>query len=250
MRLLKYALLVSIVAIVGGQANAQTKPRPAKRAPQAKANSIPRSGVVIDETLSVLRKEPSLYAEQVHRMQRGRKVQILGRAEADGVTFYKVVVPPKNYGWVQSDAVFTASRQGDEDRFKQLLGQMSGFDQIEMIAEFFSLYPDSKYRPELLLLFGNSIEAMAPSLSKTAAGRLKKGEMEASGAPIHSYYLNFNYLDRYRKLGIIFLFDPKAKQYHYDGASWLEILKRFPDSAQAADAQKRVNDLKAIMGVR
>jgi hypothetical protein len=55
----------------------------------------------MDETLSVLRVTPSLFADGVQRMRRGREVRILGATEADGVKFFKVTAEPKNYGWVR-----------------------------------------------------------------------------------------------------------------------------------------------------
>src|SRR4051794_31689158 len=93
---------------VNAQHKAGAKPKPTsmtsvrggKRSPE-----VGQTAVVVDETLSVLRKDPSLFSESVHRMQRGRKVQILGTAEADGVKFYKVSAPPASAGWVQADAV-------------------------------------------------------------------------------------------------------------------------------------------------
>ncbi len=224
----------------------QTKPRPNAK---PKSPEIGKQAVVIDESLSVLRKEPSLYAESVQRMSRGRVVTISGVAEADGVKFYKVVVPPKNWGWVQADAVFGKFRPADEQRLFELTKVTDGFEKLEIAAEFFMLYPTSALRPKMLLLYGDGAQDMTSYLSKQAAGRLKKGEMEASGAPMHSYFLNFNQLDRYRKLGITYLFDEKLKQYHYDGASWIEITKKFPNSHENAEAVKRIAALKKIMGI-
>ena len=43
--------------------------------------------IVIDETLSVLRLRPSLFADSIQRMRRGRLIQILETREADGVIF-------------------------------------------------------------------------------------------------------------------------------------------------------------------
>ena len=71
--------------------------------------------------------------------------------------------------------------------------------------------------------------------------------MAASGAPIHSYYLNYVSLDRYRKIGILFVFDSTAKLFHYDGESWKEILKKFPKSPESVEAQKRLDSLKTKM---
>ena len=244
------SIILLVVFSVGAFAQGKKRPSPSKPKAQPTKNSeIGKSAVVIDETLSVLRITPSLYSESVHRMSRGRVVQIAGVAEADGVKFYKVVVPPKNWGWVQADAVFGKFRATDEQRFFDLIKATDGFEQIEMAAEFFTHFGESPLRPKLLLLYGDIIEAATPALSKQAASRLKAGEMKASAAPIHSYFLNFNMLDRYRKLGITFLFDTKLRQYHYDGASWAEIVKRFPASPEAPEAKKRIDLVKQKMGL-
>ncbi len=246
----KLGLVFILIAALSVAAAAQrrpagtAKPRPAAA---AKSPEIGQTAVVIDETLSVLRKNPSLFSESVHRMSRGRKVQVLGVTEADGVKFYKVTVPPKNFGWVQADAVFGRFRYGDEERLSKLVQATDSFDQIEIAQQFFALYPDSRLRPALLLLYGDLLEEAALKLTKDAGSRLSRREMAASAAPMHSYYLNFSYLDRYRKLGIIFLFNPSTRQYHYDGAAWKEIGSRFSASPEAAEAIKRLESLKVKM---
>ena len=213
----------------------------------AKTGEVGQSGVVIDETLSVLRIRPSLFSDSIQRMRRGRKVQILGVTEADGVKFYRVTAPPANFGWVQADAVFGKFRSADEQRLARLVQATDGFDQIEVAVEFFSLYADSKFRPSILLLFGDLLEEVAAKLSKDATSRLSRKEMAASAAPMHSYYLNFVSLDRYRKLGVVFPFNPTTKQFHYDGESWKEIITKFPASPEAAEATKRLDSLKLKM---
>ncbi|MEP6789149.1 MAG: SH3 domain-containing protein, partial [Acidobacteriota bacterium] len=100
------------------------KPRPSA----AKSGEIGQTAIVIDETLSVLRVNPSLFSESIQRMHRGRKVQILAVTEADGVKFYKVTAPPSNFGWVQADAVFGKFRAGDEERFVKVVQALDGFD--------------------------------------------------------------------------------------------------------------------------
>ena len=71
--------------------------------------------------------------------------------------------------------------------------------------------------------------------------------MAASGAPLHSYYMNFVSLDRYRKLGITFLFNPAERAFHYDGTSWKDIITKYPATSEAAEAQKRLDSLKLKM---
>jgi hypothetical protein len=208
---------------------------------------IGSTGVVIDETLSVLREKPSLFADPIQRMRRGRAVKILAVAEADGVKFYKVTAPPSNFGWVQSDAVFGAFRPGDEERLARLVQASEGFDQIEIASEFFQLYPRSQFRPALLLLYGDLLEEVAAKLTKDSNSRLRSREMAASSAPVHSYFLNFVSLDRYRKLGITFLFNASTRAFHYDGASWNELASKFPSVPEAAEAHKRLDSLKQKM---
>ena len=203
--------------------------------------------IVIDETLSVLRQKPSLFADPIQRMRRGRKVIVMGIAEADGVKFYKVTAPPSSFGWVQADAVFGKFRQNDEERLARLVQASDGFDQIEIATEFFSLYPNSNLRPAILLLFGDLLEEVAVKLSRDANSRLHRSEMAASAAPMHSYFLNFVSLDRYRKLGVVFLFNLSQRAFHYDGTGWKEIVSRFPDSSEAVEARKRLETLKEKM---
>lgn len=242
---LSIALLLMVNIYVDGQ---RRTPSPkGKAASVQKPREIGSTAVVMDETLSVLRLKPSLFADSVQRMRRGRKVQILGVAEADGVKFYRVSALPGNTGWVQSDAVFGKFRSGDDARLARLVQASSGFEQIELASSFFELYPQSQFRPALLLLFGDLLEEAAAKLSKDAGSRLDRREMAASAAPMHSYYLNFNMLDRYRKLDIVFLFNSAVRSFHYNGASWKEILQKSSGSGESAEAQKRLDSLKEKM---
>lgn len=240
-RILSLILVCMTAAIACG---AQSKP--SGKAP-LKPREIGSTAIVMDETLSVLRFKPSLFAAPVQRMRRGRVVKILGVTEADGVKFYRVSAIPAAAGWVQADSVFGKFREGDDARLAMLVRSMSGFDQIEAAVEFFNLYPNSQFRPALLLLYGDLLEEAAAKLSKDANSRLDRREMAASAAPLHSYYLNYVGLDRYRRLEILFLFNPVSRQYHYNGASWVELTKKFSTTNESSEAQKRLESLRAKM---
>jgi hypothetical protein len=237
------ATFLSIDA-AGQTRKASTTPR---AAPAAKDPMIGKTAVVMDELLSLLRREPSLFAETVHRMQRGRQVTILGAKEADGVTFFKVKAVPTSEGWVQSEALISPARPRDEERGAMIVQALTGFDQVEAAIQYFKLFPNSRFKPALLLIFGDSLEDLAATITRDAGRRLRRKEMAASAAPMHSYYLNFVMLDRYRKLGIRFLFNPKTQKFHYDGQSWKEIVARYPNSSEAAAANERLTDLKVNM---
>lgn len=241
------SLALVFVCFICSEAQSR-RPVPAARSSvSVKVREVGSTAIVIDETLSVLRTRPSLFADPVQRMRRGRRVRILAAAEADGVKFFKVAAPPARSGWVQSDAVFGRFRSSDEDRLAGLVRATDGFDQIELAKVFLDLYPRSKHRPIVLLLVGDLLEDIASKLSRDAASRLRRREMAASGAPLHSYYLNFNMIDRYRKIGVTFLFNSTARTFHYDGQSWKEIVAKYPASAEATEARRRLESLRIKM---
>ena len=197
--------------------------------------------VVVDERLAALRAEPSLTAPLVQRLGRGRAVAITGtRQTSDGVSFYRVAVTRRTRGWLQVESVVAPARAHEDERLLHLLQGSEDFDRIARARIFLDEFPRSPLRPAVLLLFGAEAEAAAVRLSRDAGRHLKEPELRAGGAPLRSYFLNFNELDRYRRQGIAFTFDETTKQFHYDGASWREILRRYPQSTEAAEARQRL----------
>ncbi len=93
------------------------------------------------------------------------------------------------------------------------------------------------------MIYGDAAEEAAIKLSREAGRRLDEREMTAGGAPAFTYFMNYNGLDRYNRHGIAFVFDRAAKQFHYDGASWREIARRYPRSAEATQARQRLAKL-------
>jgi len=243
--------LVSIFLVIFVAFAVETQAQNRRRFPPKIKNPIAaqpsNKAVVIDERLAVLRAEPSFNAKPIMRMRNGRQVSISASREADGVTFYRITTPPNNYGWVQAEAVFGKFRRGDDARLARLVQSSEGFEQIERAQSFLELYSDSTIRPAILLLLGDLVEETALKLSTEATRRLDRREMSASGAPLHSFYLNYVSLDRYRRLGVNFVFNSNTKLFHYDGASWREIIKKSPKSAEAIEAQKRLDSLKEKM---
>ncbi|HEX6183324.1 MAG TPA: hypothetical protein VFZ44_05385 [Pyrinomonadaceae bacterium] len=201
-----------------------------------------RVAFVVDERLSALRDAPRLSANLLQRLGRGRVVAVSGAREArDGVTFLRVAVTSRTGGWVQADALVRPTVAGEDARLLRLVRGSAEFDRLARARIFLDAFPRSPLRPAALLVLGDEAEATAVRLSRDAARRLDAREMEAGGAPPASYFLNFNGLDRYRRLGVIFDFDPATKQYRYDGAAWREILTRHPRSPEADAARRRLD---------
>ncbi|MCA1555470.1 MAG: hypothetical protein LC747_02150, partial [Acidobacteria bacterium] len=137
------------------------------------------------------------------------------------------------------------ARAADDEKLMRLIRGSEEFDRIARARIFLDNFQRSPLRPAVLLLFGDGVEQAAAKLSRDAVRRLDEREMAAGGAPIDSYFLNFNELDRYNKQGITFIFDRATKHYHYDGESWREIVRRYPRSLEAAEARKRLDALVA-----
>ncbi len=203
-----------------------------------------RPAVVVDERLSALRAAPNVAARLVERLSRGRFVAIIGnKPGADGLTFYQVKVTRRRRGWIQSNAVISSTQTAAD---KQLMRLVNGSDDFDLIARariFLDAFPRSPLRPAMLLLFGDAAEEATGKLSRDAVRRLNEDEMKAGGAPAFSYFMNFNELDRYNRQGVRFEFDSATKQFHYNGAAWREIVRRYPQSPEAVEARKRLAEI-------
>jgi len=236
-RLIRCAAALSLLALAllaPATARARKKHRPPPSG---------RSAVVVDERLAALRDAPELSANLLRRLGRGRFVSVTGeRTSREGLTFYRVAVTSRTVGWIQTDAVVRPSRAGDDARLLRLVRASEEFDRLARARIFLDAFPRSPLRPAVLLVFGDAAEEAAAKLSREARRRLDAREMEAGGAPVASYFLNFSALDRYNRSGVKFVFDPSKRELHYDGAAWRELLRRYPQSAEAAEARKRLAD--------
>jgi len=204
---------------------------------QKKPPSGGRLAVVVDERLAALRATPQLNGKLVRRLSRGRLVAVRSsKTSSEGITFLQVNVSSRTHGWIQRDAVVSPSRSGDDRRLLTLIQHSNGFDRITRARIFLDHFPRSPLRPEVLLLLGDTAEALAAKLSQDAARRLK----DVGDAPEFSYFLNYTGLDRYNRQRVGFVFDKTTKRFHYDGAAWRELIRRFPRSTAALEARKRL----------
>lgn len=205
-----------------------------------------RVAVVVDERLSALRAMPDLRARLIERLSRGRLVSIRGERVSDGLRFYRVAVTRRTSGWVQSEALVAPWRQGDDRRLLVLIEDSAEFDRLARARTFLDTFPRSLLNPRVLMLYANEADQVAVRLSRDAQRRFAKIELTANRAPEYSYYLNYNGLDRYNRQGVAFTFDRSTKQFHYDGAAWREILRRYPRSPEAAEAKRRLAARPAV----
>ena len=197
-----------------------------------------RLAVVVEERLAALRATPQLNGRLVRRLGRGRMVAIRSaKKSADGITFFLVNVTSRTHGWIQREAVASPARAGDDQRLLRLIERSQGFDRISRARIFLDHFTRSPLGPEVLLLLGDTAKEIAKQLSTDATRRLKDDPGEA---PEFSYYLNYTGLDRYNRQRVGFIFDRQTKRFHYDGAAWRELIRRYPKTSQAVEAKKRL----------
>ena len=217
-------------------------------AQQRKPPTGGRLAVVVDERLAALRATPQFNGKLVRRLSRGRLIAIRSsKTSADGITFLLVNVSSRTHGWIQRDAVASPSRSNDDRRLLTLIQRSDGFDRIVRARIFLDNFPRSPLRPEVLLLLGDTAESLAAKLSSDAGRRLKD---DLGDAPEFSYYLSYTGLDRYNRQGVGFVFDKTTKHFHYDGAVWRELIRRYPRSSAAAEARKRLDVLYSQLRIR
>ena len=213
----------------------------------AQKQRVPAGGrlaVVADERLAALRREPDLSGHLLRRLSRGRFVSIRGvRRTRDGLTFFRVAISRRTSGWLQSDAVVAAWRVGDDQRLSTLLESPDEFERVARARIFLTTFQRSALRPKVLLTYGDAAEEAAGKLSREAERRFEKRELPAAGAPEFSYYLNYSGLDRFNRQGVTFTFDHATRRFHYEGWAWREIVRRYPFTAEALEAQMRIDSL-------
>jgi len=133
---------------------------------------------------------------------------------------------------MQREALVSPPHRGDDARLVSLILNSADFERIARARIFLEFFPRSALRPQVLLLFGEAAE--------DAAGRLTRDAVRRLGAQDFTYYLNYTSLDRYNRQGIRFTFDRMTKQFHYDGAAWKELVRRYPKSPEAIKAAQRL----------
>jgi len=208
---------------------------------QRKVPAGGRIAIVVDERLGALRSSPDFNGKLVRRLGRGRLLAIRSaKTTSDGITFLLVNVTTRTRGWIQRESVVSPSRSGDDLRLFRLIEQSRDFDRIARARIFLDHFRRSPLRPRVLLLLGDTAEALAAKLTAQAQRKLST---DLGDAPEFSYFLNYSGLDRYNRQGVNFTFNPTTKRLHYDGAAYRLLLRHHPNSLEAMQARQRLVDL-------
>lgn len=237
-KVLSAAALVAVVSVL----TAATAAAQQRRVPPGG-----RIAVVADARLAALRTAPNPRATLLRRLGRGRFVSIRSsQRTSDGLLYHRVAINSRTLGWIQSESLVAGWHPNDDERLLHLITGPDEFERVARAKIFLDNFPRSSLRPTVLLLYSQAAEEAAEQLTRSAQRQFTRNEIPENGAPLFSYFLNYNGLDRYNRQGVRFVFDESTKTFHYDGAALREILRRYPQSKEAAEARKLVDKLDAI----
>lgn len=241
---LPIALGISISLLAAFAAAAAAQSRPAGD-PAATGQPHFTKAIVIDERLSALRQEPDLHAPVVKRLRIGRAVYVMS-AKGGTPAFYRVAVTRRTRGWIHQSAVLVPGRAGEDERLMRVIESTAdGMDQLALCRLFLERFGQSRYAPRALLRFAEEADRAAASLTQHARRRLKTLDEPHAGARVEDYYLSDPGLDRYSRLRIAFRFNQAQSRYAYDGRAYRELIRRYPQSAEAEAARRRLESLEA-----
>ncbi|MBO0720668.1 MAG: hypothetical protein J2P41_07595 [Blastocatellia bacterium] len=197
-----------------------------------RAVSVPgKRAIVFDERISALRERPDLKAPLRQRLRRGRVVGVLGPVKTDaGARFLKVAVSRNTQGWVLAEAVARSGVLADGQRLMGLLEETKDdFTKMKLARLCVDEYPKTKYAPRALLILGEAAENAAARLTRDAQRRIGAG----GESKRRFYFLNYQGLDRYNRMGVTFDYDEGEDRLIYDGKAYRELLRRYPRSEEA-----------------
>lgn len=236
-------LLMSAYSCYGRQLPARVAATDAKGS-KAQASST-RIGFVkafvIDDRLSVLRREPGLQSEVIRRLRLGHQVFIVSPSPKTGQPrFCRVAVTRRTRGWIHSAALAVQSRFGEDQRILTLIENAGdGLDRIGLCRLLVERFSSSRLVARALLLMGEESDRVADTLTQRARKRLAEVHVER-GARLSDYYLSDPGLDRYSRLHIVFDFNESTAEFVYNGKAYRDIVTRFHDSDEAKLARQRL----------
>jgi len=245
-RFMKAGLSILILLIIASatlaQADSTYDRKPRDTSWQA---SRPRftKAFVVDDRLSALRREADIKSQVIQRLRLRRPVFITETKAggSDQPRFYRVAVTRRTRGWIHESALAIPGRPHEDERVMKLITDaQDGLDRISLCLLFLDHFNRSPLAPRVWLAMAEEADRASVALSQHARKRLKG----VDGHDLRDYYLSDSGLDRYSKLGIAFDFEPATSEFVYDGRAYRQILKRFPHSAEAGTARKRLDSVE------
>ena len=238
-------ILLIIVSTTFAQASSPLNQKPIDTSSQSGHARLTKA-FIVDDRLSALRREADLKSQVVQRLRLRRPVLIIESkgGKGDQPKFYRVAVTRRTRGWIHESALAIPGRPHEDERVMNLITDTrDGLDRIALCQLFLEHFNRSPLAPRVLLAMAEEADRASVTLSQHARKHLKDVDA-GGGVNLRDYYLNDSGLDRYSKLGIAFDFEQATSEFVYDGRAYRQILKRFPHSAEAQLARKRLDSVE------
>jgi hypothetical protein len=173
------------------------------------ADAAWRRHYVADGRLSALRLAPDLASPILRRLRVARVVYEVGRSrDGEGRAWLRVAVTRRTRGWILAEAL---SRPGSgEERVRDLLDRLSGFDRMEVARLAADRFP--RLREAANSALAEEAALAAEPLSDRANRRL--GPLP--GIPpdrVRALMLSDPGLDRFNRLGVFFDVDVESRTF-------------------------------------
>lgn len=254
--LIKAATLIFVLCCAFA-AFAQNTGSSAKPAAQANARQAPPKhrvrfirAFVVDDRLSALRRDADLKSPVMRRLRLARPVYVIASrgAKNDQPKFYRVAETRRTRGWIHDAAIAIPAVVGEdarvmrliEERFSEKESAIEIFDRMLLCKLVIEKFGNSKFVPKAMLWLAEDAERAAALLSRAVQKHPKKLDEASDRASLRDYYLSDASLDRYTRIGVHFNYLEKSGEYLYDGQAHRDLLKRFPQSEQAAQARRQL----------
>ncbi len=205
---------------------------------------------VVDERLSALRRGADIKSPVMRRLSLARPVYVIESRGAtnDQPKFYRVAISRRTRGWIHDAAIAIPSSVGEdarvmrliEERFSKKENATGIYDRMLLCKVLIEKFSNSKLVPKAMVLLAEDAARTASLLNRTAQKQPKKLDEENGRASLRDFYLSDASLDRYTRLGVHFDYLEKSGKYLYDGQAHRDLLKRYPNSEQAAQARRQL----------
>ena len=188
--------------------------------------------IVIDERHSVLRERPNLKGPVRQRLRSGRIVGVLGTVtDREGNRFSQIAISRNIRGWMLASAIVRPGNRRDAARLLALIESTSDdHTRIRLAGICAEHFRASAEAPRALMIIAEAATRVAQRLTRDARRRagLRESDSPVSITERRAIFLNFNGLDRYNRLGVLFDYDAGEDRLVYDGAALHTLRRRYP----------------------
>ncbi|MBZ5537403.1 MAG: hypothetical protein LAO31_15720 [Acidobacteriia bacterium] len=197
---------------------------------------------VFDDRFSVVRSRPDVKALFLRRLRAGHRVFLaVGGLPSKNVKYRRVVISRKLSGWIPAAAVVAPGLPGDDERLFRYAASQPREKAMVALKILTTHFDRTPLRATALLRLGQLAEEEAGQLTVEANRKLAREERSLpEGVDEEDLFANYRGLDRWASNGVRIIYHKERDRFVYSGEAYLEIIRKFPGSSEAASARERL----------